>query len=45
MKRGIVENVNCTKCKLWKMEFVDKGVCGQHKLWKMEIVENENFGK
>ena len=40
-----MENGNCGKFKLWKMETVKERNCGKRKLWKMKIVENGNCGK
>ena len=39
----ILENENCGKLKLWKMETVEYLTHGKLKLWKIEIVKNGNL--
>ena len=40
-KRKIVENVNCGKCELWKMENEENQNYGRLNSWIMGIVKNE----
>ena len=46
-KRGVqsVENAECGKCGVWKMQGVENAECGKCRVWKMRSVENAECGK
>ena len=40
-----VENAECGKCGVWKMQSVENEECGKCGVWKMRSVENAECGK